>query len=553
MELVAGTCVFTTHTPVDAGNERFNVDQITRYFTHWTQTVGMNMNSFIQLGKMDDSDNRDFNLTVLALRFANKSNGVSWLHGDVSRRMWRNLWKGLALAEIPIEHITNGIHTTSFVGDHFNSLLKKYVSPYWEELPANDSTWEKVYSIPDELFWETKNQQKQILIDEIRKRIPTFMAKFGVDRGYSHALNENLSTDTLIIGFARRFAPYKRANLLFADADRLARIISQAGKPVVFVFSGKSHPADEKGIELIQEVVKYAQDKRFMGKVFFIEDYSLSISKKLVQGCDVWLNNPRRPYEASGTSGQKVPVNGGINFSISDGWWCEGYNGKNGWNIGPVINEANLVYSEQDDYADAESLYNLLEEALISTYYDRDVNNIPHKWIDIAKDSLRTLTAEYSTGRMVSDYMNKAYLPTAERSIELCENSFELVKANAKWCSEVSSAFNGVKINDIQISGIDGDVVVCGQPFNVKVNVSHANISKEHLDVQLVMGRTNGDDFTSKPEILHLLPVAIDDNTTNYSGIYIAKKNGRYAFGVRVLPTKEGLATNKSNPTILWG
>ncbi len=559
MEFVNGSCVFTTHTPVDAGNERFNVDQIARYFSSWAQSVGMSWNNFLHLGKMDEHDHRDFNMTVLALRFSNKSNGVSWLHGVVSRKMWRNLWNGFALAEVPISHITNGIHTPSFVGDPFNDMLKNYVSPEWDKLPTSDLQWDKVYSIPDNIFWETKLQQKQVLIDEIRRRIPEFMSKFGIDRKHTHKLNENLHTDALIIGFARRFAPYKRATLLFADPDRLAHILSQAGRPVVFVFSGKSHPADEKGSELIQDVVKFACEERFHGKIFFVEDYSLAISKGLVQGCDVWLNNPRRPYEASGTSGQKVPVNGGINFSISDGWWCEGYNGRNGWTIGPVIDEASYAFTEQDDYADAESLYTLLEETLISTYYDRNAENIPNKWVDIAKDSLRTLTAEYSTNRMVTDYLEKAYLPTARRYHELHDNSYELSISNAKWTSEVCNIFNGVKIEDIVITGIDGDIVVCGQPFTIKANVRHPNIDIAHLDVQLVLGKTEGDDFATKPEVLHLQAVkktATDDSDktlTEFTGTYIAKKNGRYAFGIRVLPVKDGVCTERTNQTILWG
>ncbi len=553
MEFVTGTCVFTTHTPVDAGNERFNVDQIARYFNSWAQSVGMSWSSFLQLGKMEEKDNRDFNMTVLALRFSYKSNGVSWLHGEVSRRMWRNLWNGFALAEVPIGHITNGIHTCSFVGDPFKNILNEYVSPEWDNLPVEDETWNNVYSIPDEIFWNARLKQKQALIDEIRSRIPEFMSKFNIERKFSHKFNELLTTDTLIIGFARRFAPYKRATLLFANPDRLERIITQTRKPVVFVFSGKSHPADEKGNELIQDVVRIACEERFRGKVFFLEDYSLAVSKLLVQGCDVWLNNPRRPYEASGTSGQKVPVNGGINFSISDGWWCEGYNEHNGWTIGPVVNEENVMRMEQDDYADSESLYALLEENLIATYYDRDSAGIPHKWIDIAKNSLRTLTAEYSTSRMVSDYLKKSYTPTSQRYEELHKDDFALTRANAAWRNEIMSKVHGLKLSDIKIFGIDGDIVVCGQPFNVNVNVTHAGIDKENLDVQLVMGRTDGDDFTSKPEVLKLLPVKTENDVTEFSGTYIAMKNGRYAFGIRVVPVKSGIFLERTSQTILWG
>lgn len=553
MEFVAGSCVFTTHTPVDAGNERFTIEQMARYFTTWSQSVGMSWNAFLQLGRIEGHDNRNFDMTVLALRFSHKSNGVSWLHGVVSRRMWRDIWKGLALEEVPIDYVTNGIHTTSFVGDPFRNMLKEYVSPSWDELPTADRAWDKVHSIPDHVFWNAKNMQKQHLLEKVKQYIPEFMEKFGISRTKLRDINKNLNSKTLVIGFARRFAPYKRASLLFADPDRLAKILNQADRPVVFLFSGKSHPADGQGIELIKEVIKYSCDERFMGKIFFLEDYSLTVSKLLVQGCDVWLNNPRRPHEASGTSGQKVPVNGGINLSVSDGWWCEGYNGTNGWTIGPVVNEAHLAFDDQDNYEDAESLYTLLEEALIPTYYDRNDSELPKNWIKIAKNSLRTLAPEYSTHRMLGDYLEKAYIPTANRNVELSKEKFALARENAQWRADISSRFESVKINNIELSGINGDTLVCGQEFNVEVNISHGNINLENLDVQLVIGAANGEDFTSIPETIHLKSTQKEEETALFAGTYVAKKNGRYAFGIRVLPVKEGLNAVQDSPAILWG
>ncbi len=555
MEYVRGTCVFTTHTPVDAGNERFDVGMIERYFTTWTQSVGMSWQDFLCLGKLEGHNSPHFDMTILALTFSNHSNAVSWLHGDVSRRMWRGIWKGLALAEVPISHVTNGIHAHSFVGSEFDKLLNEYVGKDWAYLATNDEKWKNVNNIPNNIYWEARLQQKKNLLDRIKKIIPNYMEKYLIPRKNLKILNENLNPKTLIIGFARRFAPYKRATLLFADPDRLARIISQADKPVIFVFSGKSHPADEKGIELIQEIVQFSQDPRFMGKIFFMENYSLNVSKSLVQGCDVWLNTPRRPYEASGTSGQKVPVNGGINFSISDGWWCEGYEEepKNGWTIGPVVNEKNLRYYDQDDYADAESLYQILEEMLIPSYYDQDTNGISERWITISKNSLRTLTPEYSSHRMVQDYVQNAYLPTAQRKIELANEDFSLVRSLIQWRNEVSGKFHAVKITDIQVSGLNGDTLVCGQPFSVKVQVLTGGIPIDQLNVQLVIGGTDGEDFNCLPDIIRLSPGKEIDDKVEFFGIYIATKNGRYAYGIRVMPTTKGLSRVDSTHNLLWG
>ncbi len=553
IEFVSGSCVLTTHTPVAAGNERFTVDQISRYFTSWAHSMGLSWQEFLTFGAIEGHEDRHFDMTVFGLKFSNKSNAVSWLHGEVSRRMWKECWKGLVLPEIPISHVTNGIHTPSFVGFAFREVLTKFVSHKWDSLPTSDKNWDKIYDIPDEVLLNAKKSQKRMLTEKVKKDIPAFVEKYGIDRSYFHRVDEFLNTNSLIIGFARRFATYKRANLLFSDPDRLANILNHTDRPVVFLFSGKSHPADESGISLIQEVIKYSKDPRFQGKIFFVEDYSLIISKALVQGCDVWLNNPRRPHEASGTSGQKVPVNGGINLSVSDGWWCEGYDGTNGWTIGPDIKKYDNNFDMQSDYLDAEALYVLLEEKIIPTYYDRNKNGISAKWMQIMKNSMRTLTAEYSTHRMLEDYIETMYCPTADRAAELTKENYKLARENAKWRVDIAKLFNSVRINDIQLSGISGDTLVCGQPFNVEVNINPGEMPLENLDVQLVIGEGNGEDFTSKPDIVHLKLSKPTNENLLYTGTYKAKKNGRYVYGIRVLPVKEGLTAVRNSPAILWG
>ncbi|MDO5483299.1 MAG: alpha-glucan family phosphorylase, partial [Desulfovibrionaceae bacterium] len=424
---VRSNMVFTTHTPVPAGNESFSLDLVERYFSGIATKLGLSWQQFVQLGQMEGGNSHSFEMTVLALRLSSWANGVSRMHGEVSRHMWNKLWKSLPLAETPITHVTNGIHTPSYVGIHMNALLNQYLGANWLQAKPEDPIWNKVDQIPDELYWSTRMAQKENLLSALRAGIPAFVQKFKLPPEARQRMEQTLKPDTLIIGFARRFAPYKRATLLFADLDRLARILNNPKQPVCLVFSGKAHPADVPGIDLIQEVLRISRDERFLGKIFFMENYCLATSRLLSQGCDVWLNTPRRPHEASGTSGMKLPVNGGINLSISDGWWCEGYNRQNGWTIGPVFT-TELPDDKQNDYEDAESLYRLLEGAVLPLYFDVNPAGLPANWIAMSKRSMKSLTAMYSSNRMLSDYAREAYLPAAARRDQLAENDWALCR-----------------------------------------------------------------------------------------------------------------------------
>ena len=363
-----------------------------------------------------------------------------------------------------------------------------------------------------------------------------------------------LKPDTLIIGFARRFAPYKRATLIFADPDRLAKILNNPNRPVVLVFSGKAHPADEAGINLIQEVLRMCRDQRFLGRIFFIENYSLAVSRIMAQGCDVWLNTPRRPHEASGTSGMKLPVNGGINLSISDGWWCEGYNRQNGWTIGPVVS-TELPSSEQNDYADAEALYSLLENAVVPLYFERNEADLPQEWINTSKRSLKSLTAMYSSNRMLTDYIRQFYLRAAQRRNMLRENKWEACRTLANWQNSLPSRFCTLKVDELAISGIEGNTMTCGEPVSVQLRMHLGEMQAEEILVQLVIGRAlpNGS-FREKPEILRLEPRsgAKDQNDMRYVASYIPSFSGHYRYGVRIMPVHPAQASPLETDLILW-
>jgi glycogen phosphorylase/synthase len=555
VELVRGSCVFTTHTPVDAGNERFSVDQIARYFTTFASHLGLSWQAFLQLGQKEDGDPHVFDMTVLALKHSGSANAVSWLHGYVSRSMWVNIWKGLPVPEVPIGSITNGVHTASYVGAGFRTLLRHALGEQWLDCPPNDSQWQHVAEIPDAMYWEAKRFQKVSLLNFLREKMQKFAPFEALGREEKRSMLQSFSPEALVIGFARRFAPYKRGSMLFSDPERLARLLGRVDRPVVLIFAGKAHPADRQGIDLIRDVIKNTINPRFLGKVFFVEDYSLAVSKMLAQGCDVWLNTPRRPYEASGTSGMKVPVNGGINLSISDGWWVEGFQGNNGWTIGPVVSSG-VLKEEQDDYADAESLYNLLEEQVIPLYFERGEDGLPHQWIRISKQSLISLTAQYSSHRMVRQYFNEIYAPAALRGAALECDRMALARRLAAWRARMDERFGQLSIAEIRIEGMQGETLQCGQPIKVFVRVVHGSLQAQELLVQLVIGPAEGKNFINTPECvtLHVAEEAQPQaDSFLFEGQYTASGNGQYAYGVRVMPWTEGLDTPLLSNHLLWG
>lgn len=552
---VRANTVFTTHTPVPAGNESFAVDLMGRYFGAFAQALGLSWEQFIKLGQMEGGNPHNFEMTVLALRMSSFSNGVSRLHGEVSRHMWNKLWKSLPLAETPITFVTNGVHTPSYVGEQMHDLLNQYLGDGWLEAEADAPVWNKVDEIPDDTYWAARMTQKENLLDALRASLPAFVQKYRLTRSDRAQMEMMLKPETLLIGFARRFAPYKRATLLFADPDRLARIISNPDRPVAFVFAGKSHPADEAGINILQEVIKMARDPRFIGKIFFMENYSLAVSRLLSQGCDVWLNTPRRPHEASGTSGMKLPVNGGINFSISDGWWCEGYNRQNGWTIGPVVN-LELPTGEQNDYADAEDLYTLLENAVLPLYHELDGRDLPANWIAMSKRSLKSLTAMYSSNRMVRDYIRQAYVPSAARRERLRQNDWALLRDMAQWQKGLAARFGTVKLEEISLHGADGNTMACGEPVTISLHLHLGQMKPEEVLAQLVIGRTyaNGN-FREKPDVLRLEPRPNQDGSDamTYWATYVPRRNGSYSYGIRVVPIHKGLCSPLETGLVLWG
>lgn len=552
-EVVRGSTLFTTHTPVDAGNERFSLESMEAYFKPYIQTVGISWQTLVNMGRFEGSERNVFEMTVLALKYSMKANGVSALHGVVSRHMWQEGWQGVPVAEIPIFSVTNGIHVPSYAGPAMRPLLQKHLGEGWQELTPDDQKWTRIADIPDADLWTARQTQKKHLLEAIRSSLPEFFKKFAIPYEKQQEMTSRLTPETLVIGFARRFAPYKRATLLFADVDRLARILEKNGQPVIFVFAGKAHPADGQGIGLIRELFQHMLSPRFFGKIFFIEDYSLAVSRLMVQGCDVWLNNPRRPYEACGTSGQKVAVNGGLNLSVADGWWCEGYNGTNGWTIGPLVTKGSLG-PEQSDYDDAASLYSLLEDKVIPLYFERDADNRPHNWLLRVRKAMQTLIAQYSSHRMLRDYLSDYYIPAATSHQEIRSNHYALARHLSQWKQEVNVRFGSVQMDTIRIEGIKEDSLLDGQSLHVAVTVHPGSMKLDELLVQLVAGPGDGSTFTETPDVVEMQPESEGvDGTMTFVCTYTPSRSGIHVYGVRVMPCTEGLSSPLETRLVLWG
>lgn len=408
---VAQQTVFTTHTPVPAGHDRFDGHVIEEHLGPLRDKLGISYEQLMGLGRVEpQNEGESFCMTVLGLKLSRRANAVSSLHGHVSRRMWAHLWPWRVEEEIPIGHITNGVHVPSWLAFQMQQLYDRYFTFDWQTRMGESEVWQEIYSVDPGELWETHNSLKALLLAFVRRRASRQYRRRGESDEAVEGARNLLDPQALTIGFSRRFATYKRANLLLADLERLFKILQDESRPVQFIFAGKAHPKDEPGKELIKNIANTRLDPRFRNRMVFIEDYDINVCRHLIQAVDVWLNNPRRPLEASGTSGQKVVLNGGLNCSILDGWWAEAYDGSNGFAIGKGTSH---VDPNVTDRRDGESLFKVLEDEVIPRFYDRDIDGLPRQWIEMMKSSIATLAWRFSSHRMVADYVRACYVPAA--------------------------------------------------------------------------------------------------------------------------------------------
>ncbi len=551
-EVVRGQSVFTTHTPVEAGNERFNRDVVEYYFSSYVKRWGIGWPQFWELGRVNSGEDKPFFMTILGLKGSNMSNGVSRLHGSVARRMWRDVWKGFQDSDVPIKHITNGVHMLSFLAPRMREILDVYLGLNWDRDP-DPERWKRVNEIPNSLLWRTRSTLKFHLVNYVVQRVTREWAKYSFSKSLREEVIAKVNPAALIIGFARRFAPYKRATLLFSDLDRLDRIVNNEKRPVHFIFAGKAHPSDRMGIELIKKVVDICNDKRFIGKILFLEDYDLNIARQLVQGVDVWLNTPRRGMEACGTSGQKVLINGVLNFSVMDGWWAEAFDGSNGFTVGPGVTEfTGFEDPSAADEVDSSSLYQTLEDVIIPMFYDRDTAGIPQEWIRMVKNSMLTLAPRFNARRMAHQYLNEMYLATAKRGRALRKDNYGLSRELADWKLKAPMRFSSIRLIDVSFEGIHGDTINVGEPFTINLRIDPGKLEHDEILVELVIGKISGDDFMTQPDSVPLGRDGVADHIITYSGQYNVKSSGRYSYGIRIIPYNRNLSSKQELGMALW-
>ena len=553
-DIVGSKTVFTTHTPVPAGNDIFPIALMEKYFKDFWPSLTIEKEEFLKLGmKPTDVLEPGFNMGIFALKIAGKKNGVSKLHGEVSRELFGDVWPNIAANESPITYVTNGIHTCSWLAQNLKELYNKYLTspttPYWQDKIYLDETWKKIKNIPNSELWNAHIERKEKLIEHIRENTTNRLRRAGVSYEEIKEITNSISSNDLIIGFARRFATYKRATLIFNDLERITEILNDKERPVKLVFAGKAHPADKEGQDLIKYIHEISMKPQFRGKVFLLENYNIAMSRYLISGVDVWLNNPRRPMEASGTSGQKASVNGVINFSVLDGWWAEGYDQTNGWIIGTEA-EYN-TYSEQD-IADSSSIYKTLETKIIPTFFNKTgENNYSEEWMEIMKQSIMTTGGKYSTARMLVDYTNNLYIPL----INLYNNYFSNLENAASfshWKHQIKANWKNITIE--QFENPENIKIDAGEQIEVSCKVTLPNIEKEDVRVEVYCGKISDD---GRVEDIKIVPMKLVDEETEYRRYtYKAKvslsSGGNYGYTFRVMPTNEMLLDSENLDLVKW-
>jgi len=548
-EASSAGAVFTTHTPVPAGHDRFPEHLMQHYFHDFaTRDLGLDSDGLMALGRENASDNSEpFCMTVLAIRLSSYTNAVSTLHGEVTRQMWQGLWPGVPQAEIPITHVTNGVHILSWISRDMKVLYDRYLGPRWREEPGDQAVWRHAADIAPGELWRTHVLRRERLVSFTRQRLRSQLEGRGASPSDVRAAEEVLDPDALTIGFARRFATYKRATLILRDPDRLDRILNNPECPVQIIFSGKAHPRDNPGKVMIQQILGLSRQERFRNRIVFLEDYDMIVARYLVQGCDVWLNNPLVPREASGTSGMKAAANGVLSLSTLDGWWAEAYTPEVGWAIG-----RGETYDDQDyqDWVEAEALYELLERDVVPMFYERS-GRVPRRWVGRMKASIGALSYFFNTNRMVAEYTDRFYMPLAERYRKLSADDFAGVKQLSEWRQRLMSAWA-----QIRVESVEGDLpseLHVGEIFHAQAKVFLGELNPDEVCVELYLGLVNPDGELVGGSSVPMEPKQpLDSGRWLFGTEAMCEMSGVHGYTVRVLPKHPDLVTMFQLGYIRW-
>ncbi len=549
-EVAAAGQIFTTHTAVPAGIDKFTPELVDRYFTDYYRSLGLNRDQFLALGRTNPHDAFEpFSMAMLAINLSSKTNAVSKLHGVVSRKLFGSAWKDLPEHEVPITHITNGVHAKSWISEEMADLFERYLGPKWSEEISDQNVWRRVEEIPDDELWRIHERRRQRLVAFCRNRLRKQLETKGALPSEIKEASQVLDPEALTIGFARRMATYKRATLLKRDAERLAAMLDNKERPVQIIMAGKAHPEDTPAKELIRQVIHFSRREDVMKRFVFLEDYDMNVARWMVEGVDIWLNTPRRYLEASGTSGMKVNFNGGINVSILDGWWDEAYEPHIGWAIGH-----GEVYSDPDyqDEVESAALYDLLQKEIIPTFYDRDKDGRPRAWLERMKAAMLKLCPMFSINRMVREYATRTYFPAQSRYAEFLENGAAKAKQLADWKLKLTRSWRDVYIESVEASA--QEKLQVGDDMRVRAWVNLGELSHEDLAVQIYHGAIDQNGNITEGEIVPMTYAEEGgkNNLAMFTGAIRYFKSGRHGFTVRIVPHHDDLLSPFETGLLHW-
>ncbi len=562
LEATKSSNIFTMHTLVKAGLDEFRVQLMDKYLGSYFSHLGINRSQFFALGRiLPDDDDETFKMPILAMNLSSYVNGVSKLHARISREMWSGLWPGFPVKDVPIIPITNGVHIKSWLSEEMSSLYDRYLSPNWADETLSSTAWNSVEEIPDEQLWRVHQRCKEQLIVFARNRLKEQMRRRGTYHTELNWAEEVLDLEAITIGFARRFVGYKRAHLLLRDPQRLVRLLSNPQRPVQIIFAGKAHPRDSEGKDIIRQVIHFANQHSVRRRIVFLEDYDIDVARIMVRGVDVWLSNPRRPMEASGTSGMKAALNGVLNISTLDGWWCEGFRPDGGWAIGAGESYQDTNYQDQ---VESQALYNMLENEVVPLFYTRSADNLPRAWIHRVKNSIRWIAPRFNTHRMLAQYTRRFYNPAAARQRYLSAEAMAKAREFAGWKAYVRKAWPELAVKDVKVEVKNGQgyeplnprqpLLKVGSELSVSALIKLGGIRPDDISVELYHGPvdscgniTNGSAFRMDHR-----EASDQDGEHWFTGFMACRATGRHGVAVRVLPRHPDLANPHELPLILW-
>lgn len=547
LEVVRASSLYTVHTPVPAGHDYFDEGLFGKYMGEFPAKLGISWADLMNMGRENPDSQERFSMSVFALNTCQEANGVSWLHGEVSKKMFQGVWKGYAPEESHVGYVTNGVHMPTWAASEWKEFYSEQFGADFAERQEDERTWAPILKTPDEDVWEMRMRLKNKFINFVKRDFSETWLKNQGDPTRIMSIVDKINPNALLIGFARRFATYKRAHLLFSDLDRLEKIVNNPQFPVQFIYAGKAHPADGAGKDLIRRIVEISKMPQFLGKIIFLENYDMTVSKRLITGVDIWLNTPTRPLEASGTSGEKAEMNGVLNFSVLDGWWYEGYREGAGWAL-----TAKRTYQDQaqQDKLDAATIYSMLENEIIPLYFAKNSCGYSPNWIQYVKRSIATIAPHYTMSRMIRDYIDRFYSKEAARSKKLKANNYAVAKEIVAWKENVVEKWDHVHAVDVQLSESLNNSTNDGEPIEATIKLDTAGLGKD-LGIELVIYREE-DGQQKFHRVIPFDVVAEDGDVLTYHMKQNTKDSGVFRFGIRVFPWNEKLPHRQDFAYMKW-